>query len=81
MVAVDSDGDGIDELYVAVQDLHRPPCLKCFNDAPNAITEPPTPPPRRRRTQTRRLLASLQPVYDVIDHRPELICICSHTIV
>lgn len=36
MVAVDSDDDGSDELYVAVQDLHRAPCPECFNDAPNA---------------------------------------------
>jgi hypothetical protein len=35
MACVDSDGDGRDELYLAVQDLSKPPC-PCFDDAPNA---------------------------------------------
>ncbi|MEO0531524.1 MAG: hypothetical protein AAF266_13260 [Planctomycetota bacterium] len=36
MIAVDGDGDGRDELYLAVQDLNARPCPDCFNDAPNA---------------------------------------------
>ncbi len=36
MLAVDGDGDGRDELYLAVQDLNSQPCPACFNDAPNA---------------------------------------------
>jgi hypothetical protein len=36
MVCVDGDGDGQDELYLAIQDLRLPPCPPCFNDAPNA---------------------------------------------
>ncbi|MGD9561730.1 MAG: DUF4185 domain-containing protein [Pyrinomonadaceae bacterium] len=36
MVAVDGDGNGKDELYLAVQDLNSRPCPDCFNDAPNA---------------------------------------------
>ncbi|MEO1496166.1 MAG: hypothetical protein AAFV43_03345 [Planctomycetota bacterium] len=36
MIAVDGDGDGHDELYLAVQDLNARPCPACFNDAPNA---------------------------------------------
>lgn len=36
MIAVDGDGDGSDELYLAVQDLNAQPCPACFNDAPNA---------------------------------------------
>lgn len=36
MLAVDGDGDGADELYLAVQDLNAEPCPACFNDAPNA---------------------------------------------
>lgn len=36
VVSVDGNGDGTDELYLAVQDLRKPPCPACFNDAPNA---------------------------------------------
>lgn len=36
MVAVDGDGDGQDELYLAVQDLRMPPSQHAFNDAPAA---------------------------------------------
>lgn len=36
MIAVDGDGNGKDELYLAVQDLNALPCPDCFNDAPNA---------------------------------------------
>ncbi|MGQ0561193.1 MAG: hypothetical protein ACT443_04885, partial [Gemmatimonadota bacterium] len=36
MLALDGDGDGRDELYLAVQDLNSRPCPACFNDAPNA---------------------------------------------
>lgn len=36
MVAVDGDGDGQDELYMAVQDLRMPPSPHAFNDAPAA---------------------------------------------
>lgn len=36
MIAVDGDGDGRDELYLAVQDLNAQACPACFNDAPNA---------------------------------------------
>lgn len=36
MISLDGDGDGRDELYVAVQDLKDMPCPACFNDAPNA---------------------------------------------
>jgi hypothetical protein len=36
MVSLDGDGDGADELYLAVQDLNARPCPACFNDAPNA---------------------------------------------
>jgi len=36
MVAVDGDGDGRDELYLAVQDLRKPPSQHAFNDAPAA---------------------------------------------
>jgi hypothetical protein len=35
MACVDADGDGKDELYLAVQDLSKPPC-PCFDDAPAA---------------------------------------------
>ena len=35
MACVDGDGDGRDELYLAVQDLSKPPC-PCFDDAPAA---------------------------------------------
>ncbi len=36
MLAVDGNGDGKCELYLAMQDLHKAPCPACFNDAPNA---------------------------------------------
>lgn len=36
MLAVDGNGDGRCELYLVVQDLRKPPCPACFNDAPNA---------------------------------------------
>lgn len=36
MLAVDGNGDGQSELYLAIQDLRTPPCPECFNDAPNA---------------------------------------------
>lgn len=36
MVAVDGNGDGQDELYMAVQDLRMPPSPHAFNDAPAA---------------------------------------------
>lgn len=36
MLAVDGNGDGKCELYLAVQDLHTAPCPACFNDAPTA---------------------------------------------
>lgn len=36
MVAVDGDGDGRDELYIAVQDLRYSPGAQAFNDVPNA---------------------------------------------
>ncbi|MGH7664934.1 MAG: hypothetical protein ACRENI_11655 [Gemmatimonadaceae bacterium] len=36
MLAVDGDGDGQDELYIAVQNLNARPCPACFNDAPTA---------------------------------------------
>jgi hypothetical protein len=36
MVAVDGNGDGHDELYVAVQDLRYSPSADAFNDVPNA---------------------------------------------
>lgn len=36
MVAVDGDGDGQDELYLAVQDLRMKPAQHAFNDAPAA---------------------------------------------
>jgi len=36
MLAVDGNGDGSSELYMAIQDLRTPPCPECFNDAPNA---------------------------------------------
>jgi hypothetical protein len=36
MLSIDGDGDGVDELYLAVQDLNARPCPACFNDAPNA---------------------------------------------
>ena len=36
MLAVDGDGDGRDELYIAVQNLNSRPCPACFNDAPSA---------------------------------------------
>jgi hypothetical protein len=36
MLAVDGNGDGRCELYLAIQDLHKAPCPACFNDAPNA---------------------------------------------
>ncbi|HET6566679.1 MAG TPA: hypothetical protein VFG50_01870, partial [Rhodothermales bacterium] len=36
MLAIDGNGDGVDELYLAVQDLNARPCPACFNDAPNA---------------------------------------------
>ncbi|WP_156251256.1 DUF4185 domain-containing protein [Pseudactinotalea terrae] len=36
MVAVDGDGDGRDELYLAVQDLRMKPAALAFNDAPAA---------------------------------------------
>lgn len=36
MVAVDGNGDGQDELYLAVQDLRMPPSPHAFNDAPTA---------------------------------------------
>lgn len=36
MLAVDGDGDGRDELYLAAQDLNSRRCPACFNDAPNA---------------------------------------------
>jgi hypothetical protein len=36
MLAIDGDGDGSDELYLAVQDLNARPCPACFNDAPRA---------------------------------------------
>jgi hypothetical protein len=36
IVAVDGNGDGHDELYLAVQDLRRAPSDVAFDDAPNA---------------------------------------------
>ncbi|WP_224337681.1 hypothetical protein [Haloprofundus halobius] len=36
MVAVDGNGDGNDELYLAYQDLRHSPAEKAFDDAPNA---------------------------------------------
>lgn len=36
MLAVDGNGDGQCELYLAVQNLHTAPCPDCFNDAPAA---------------------------------------------
>lgn len=36
MLAVDGNGDGKCELYLAMQDLHKAPCPACFNDAPYA---------------------------------------------
>lgn len=36
MLAVDGNGDGKCELYLAVQNLHTAPCPDCFNDAPDA---------------------------------------------
>lgn len=36
MLAVDGNGDGRDELYLAVQDLRYAPQEQAFNDAPNA---------------------------------------------
>jgi hypothetical protein len=36
MLAVDGNGDGRDELYLAVQDLRYSPSADAFNDAPNA---------------------------------------------
>lgn len=36
IVAVDGNGDGRDELYLAVQDLRMPPSPDAFNDAPTA---------------------------------------------
>ncbi len=36
MLAVDGDGDGRDEIYIAVQNLNSRPCPACFNDAPSA---------------------------------------------
>ncbi|HET7267986.1 MAG TPA: hypothetical protein VFJ15_07750 [Oleiagrimonas sp.] len=36
MLAVDGNGDGKCELYLAVQNLHTAPCPDCFNDAPMA---------------------------------------------
>ncbi len=36
MLAVDGNGDGRDELYLAIQALHTAPCPECFNDAPSA---------------------------------------------
>ncbi|MGH9457948.1 MAG: hypothetical protein ACRD2J_09955 [Thermoanaerobaculia bacterium] len=36
MLAIDGDGDGRDELYLAVQNLNAAPCPACFNDAPSA---------------------------------------------
>ncbi|MDG3010240.1 DUF4185 domain-containing protein [Rhodococcus sp. D2-41] len=36
IAAVDGDGDGRDELYLAVQDLRFTPAEEAFNDAPNA---------------------------------------------
>src|SRR5690606_38411701 len=36
MVAVDGNGDGSDELYLAVQDLRMKPAALAFNDAPAA---------------------------------------------
>ncbi|GAA4853441.1 hypothetical protein GCM10025787_41520 [Saccharopolyspora rosea] len=36
MLAVDGNGDGRDELYLAVQDLRKSPSDKAFDDAPNA---------------------------------------------
>ncbi|HET7662841.1 MAG TPA: hypothetical protein VFK31_04305 [Rhodanobacteraceae bacterium] len=36
MLAVDGNGDGKCELYLAVQNLHTAPCPDCFDDAPTA---------------------------------------------
>lgn len=36
MLAVDGNGDGRCELYLAIQNLHTAPCPECFNDAPTA---------------------------------------------
>lgn len=36
MLALDGNGDGRDELYLAVQNLNAQPCPACFNDAPSA---------------------------------------------
>lgn len=36
MLAIDGNGDGKCELYLAVQNLHTAPCPDCFNDAPSA---------------------------------------------
>ncbi len=36
IVAVDGDGDGRDELYLAVQDLRKQPTTQAFDDAPAA---------------------------------------------
>ncbi|HET9817960.1 MAG TPA: hypothetical protein VFP92_02195 [Rhodanobacteraceae bacterium] len=36
MLAVDGNGDGRCELYLAIQNLHTAPCPQCFNDAPSA---------------------------------------------
>jgi hypothetical protein len=36
MVAVDGNGDGVDELYLAVQDLRSAPAALAFDDAPSA---------------------------------------------
>ncbi len=36
MLAIDGDGDGKDELYLAVQNLNSRKCPACFNDAPSA---------------------------------------------